>query len=189
MDTKTNKDQPRMRGLGMRGIVAHTYDGRPIYGDIYPMTEEEREEAEVEAHMEALREKQRREDRREDEARAADKRRKQYWKLPLSERLLEGSLFKPDTECRIWIRSRDGQGFGTMGLNGKRVKVHRVSFEAVYGVTSGDLIHVCKRKACINPDHIVVKGKGQRDFQHIPLRPGLDWEWRKALHNYVDDEE
>ena len=163
----------------MRGIFAHTYDGRPIYGDTRPMTEEEREEALLEIRMTEERASQRAEARKQAEDRKAAMMRRQYWNRPLAERLLEGSAHIHKTGCRIWRRSINTNGYGTLGLNGKRALVHRVSFEHVYGHVDAPLQHTCGRKTCINPDHLVVKG--QPGFPRIPRRPGLDVAWRETL--------
>jgi hypothetical protein len=164
MDNETSDNQPRMQG---------------IYGHTRPMTEEEREEALMEAHKAEMKAKEREAAQRQASDRKAATLRRQYWNRPLSERLLEGSAHIHKTGCRIWRRSLDGQGYGTMGLNGKRVKVHRVSFEAIYGGVDAPLKHTCGRKSCINPDHIVVKG--QPDFPRIPRREGIDVAWRETL--------
>jgi hypothetical protein len=73
------------------------------------------------------------------------------------ERFLSKIIIDPQTECWNWKASkRFGYGdFFPCGRR-KRVKAHRFSYEFFKGaVPSGlQLDHLCRNRACVNPDHL-----------------------------------
>ena len=63
---------------------------------------------------------------------------------------------RSDDECWEWRGSRDTSGYGAVTLDGKRSKVHRVSYELAYGLIPEGLQidHLCRVRACCNPAHL-----------------------------------
>ena len=65
-----------------------------------------------------------------------------------------------DTACWIWTGKRVHNGYGTFSYRvaGKRVYhyAHRYGYEALVGpIPPGlDLDHLCRRRDCVNPDHL-----------------------------------
>ncbi len=62
-------------------------------------------------------------------------------------------------DCWIWIRSKVTGGYGSMVINGKTKRAHRVSYELAYGVILTPdqfLHHVCRNKDCVNPEHLEI---------------------------------
>ena len=59
-------------------------------------------------------------------------------------------------ECWLWIASKDGMGYGTVGIDGRVHRAHRVSYEAAAGpIPAGRQIdHICHTPACVRPDHL-----------------------------------
>lgn len=73
------------------------------------------------------------------------------------QRLIDGAIGDPVTNCRIWQRARNTRGYGVLYVEGKVVLAHRAAFYAKHGrwPTGGMVIdHVCNTKACVNPDHL-----------------------------------
>lgn len=61
-----------------------------------------------------------------------------------------------DTPCWIWQLSLNDHGYGLDSLGGKAVLAHRHAYEERHGaVPDGlELDHLCRVRACINPDHL-----------------------------------
>jgi hypothetical protein len=62
-----------------------------------------------------------------------------------------------DTPCWIWQGTIDkAKGYGSIKIDGKMLKVHRVMYEREVGpIPEGmELDHRCKVRACMNPAHL-----------------------------------
>src|SRR5688500_1836821 len=65
-----------------------------------------------------------------------------------------------DSGCWIWqfAKARHGYGIKNVRLNGRRTtqQAHRWVYEQLVGPVprSLDLDHLCRVKACVNPDHL-----------------------------------
>ena len=60
-----------------------------------------------------------------------------------------------DDECWYWTGATQ-KGYGAIGLNGKTVRAHRMSYELLVGnIPEGkQLDHLCNNKLCVNPSHL-----------------------------------
>jgi hypothetical protein len=72
---------------------------------------------------------------------------------PCSEWGLKNGLTAP---CFIWESALDRDGYGSVSIGGKKVKVHRHVWEEAHGkIPKGLLIdHRCRVRSCINVDHL-----------------------------------
>lgn len=63
-----------------------------------------------------------------------------------------------DTEsgCWIWGGATDRHGYGSVTINYKRHKAHRLAFELLKGplIVGMSLDHLCRNPSCVNPDHL-----------------------------------
>jgi hypothetical protein len=77
----------------------------------------------------------------------------------LEDRLAEGVEPEPTSGCWIWCRQRMNKGYGivTIPYQGQRL-AHRASYEFFRGPIPNDkeLDHLCRVRACINPNHLEV---------------------------------
>lgn len=60
--------------------------------------------------------------------------------------------------CWLWAGSKNADGYGTVSLNGKNQKAHRVSYEVFNGPIPSNMVvmHKCDRPACVNPEHLTL---------------------------------
>jgi hypothetical protein len=74
---------------------------------------------------------------------------------PLMERMMAKVRLDSDG-CWTWTGSRIHNGYGKVKVNGLQVVSHRASYEALVGpIPDGmQLDHLCRNRACINPDHL-----------------------------------
>jgi hypothetical protein len=88
-----------------------------------------------------------------------------YGKLPLSrnmtgktlaERISLMSEHDNETGCRLWVRGKNGTGYGNLIFGGKSLLAHRAAYELAYGPLADGMkvCHRCDTPACVNPDHL-----------------------------------
>lgn len=67
---------------------------------------------------------------------------------------------KGDDECWIWTGYKDNLGYGTIGINKKMLKAHRVALELHLGreIIAGLVVchtaEICHCRNCVNPRHL-----------------------------------
>lgn len=68
-----------------------------------------------------------------------------------------------DGGCLVWVGARNRGGYGNITAAGKVRQVHRIAYVAARGedIPPGmPLDHLCRNRACVNPDHLeVVTGR------------------------------
>ena len=70
--------------------------------------------------------------------------------------------------CWEWKAALDAYGYGALRVSGKTVKAHRLSHAAFRGATERDLDHLCRNRACVNPDHLEPISRGE-NVRRSPL--------------------
>lgn len=64
----------------------------------------------------------------------------------------------PQGQCLVWGGSVDGGGYGTINVEGRSVKAHRLAYELAVGPipTGMCVLHSCDNPPCSNPAHLRV---------------------------------
>lgn len=68
------------------------------------------------------------------------------------------------TPCLIWAACRSSAGYAKFNAQGNRVEYgHRLAYEALIGPIPEGLVvdHLCRNRACVNPDHLEPVGRGE----------------------------
>lgn len=77
--------------------------------------------------------------------------------LPLAERFW-GKVDTTDDNggCWLWQASLGAWGYGTLRVDGKVKKAHRLAYGLVFGEPPADLCvcHTCDTPACVRPSHL-----------------------------------
>lgn len=70
--------------------------------------------------------------------------------------------------CWVWQGSTDRYGYAGFKLRGKRVLVHRYTFEFAHGPLDDDMTidHLCDRhRACVNPAHMEAVSRSENSVR------------------------
>lgn len=75
---------------------------------------------------------------------------------PIEKRLDDQTIPVTESGCWIWLGMLDSGGYGTIKLNRRTQKAHRVSWEHYRGLIPDEIkvLHRCDIPMCINPDHL-----------------------------------
>jgi hypothetical protein len=76
----------------------------------------------------------------------------------LIERIERMSVPEPNTGCWLLLGALGTHGYGTTTVSGRRVSVHRLSYEVHVGeIAPGKIVlHKCDTKSCVNPLHMTI---------------------------------
>lgn len=76
--------------------------------------------------------------------------------MPVRPRFDERYVPEPNTGCWLWTHTIFKTGYGSISVNGRPTKAHRVSWMLHHGEDPGRMhvLHKCDVPLCVNPDHL-----------------------------------
>jgi hypothetical protein len=94
------------------------------------------------------------------------------------ERIERDTFYEPNCGCWLYAGPVDEFGYGRIRINGKKLRVHRATFEYDNGKLPPEVkvMHSCDMPCCWNPDHLSagtdidniadMDKKGRRSLRH-----------------------
>ena len=72
------------------------------------------------------------------------------------ERRLQNIEIDAETGCHVYLGDHHNTGYGRISVGGRQQMAHRVNYERERGPIPDGLVldHLCRNRACINPDHL-----------------------------------
>lgn len=76
--------------------------------------------------------------------------------------------------CWVWQGRLNKDGYGRVQVKGKTIRAHRYFFEELIGpIPEGlQLDHLCRVRACVNPDHVEPVTNSANQLRSHVARPG-----------------
>lgn len=71
-------------------------------------------------------------------------------------RFLAKVALPDENGCLVWLASENGRGYGKFWFAGRLWPAHRFAYSALVGVIPDgmQLDHLCRNRACVNPEHL-----------------------------------
>lgn len=90
-------------------------------------------------------------------------------KHPMDERLRRMVEKQPDG-CWLWAGYRDRDGYGRIQVDGMGHMAHRVQMsELGFDIEGMEVDHVCRVRACVNPDHLEVVTREENERRKLEV--------------------
>jgi HNH endonuclease len=96
-----------------------------------------------------------------------------------------------ETPCWVWQRPLNGNGYGELRFNNRGRKAHAVFYERKHGeIPAGlELDHLCRVRACVNPDHLEPVTHAENMRRSVPGGPFAENAARThCIHGHPFDE-
>ena len=69
-------------------------------------------------------------------------------------------------DCWEWTKAINGRGYGSCWYQGRYWGAHRLVYSQLVGDPGSlHLHHLCRNKACVNPDHLAAMSQGDNNHQ------------------------
>lgn len=76
--------------------------------------------------------------------------------MTIKEKLFANRRIHEETGCWLWTAGQNGEGYGSIWIDGKAEKVHRISYREFIGEPKNLVCHkiACPFRHCFNPEHL-----------------------------------
>lgn len=93
-------------------------------------------------------------------------------------------------ECWPWNGALDQDGYGTMSVDGRQRRAHRLALIAVeISIPYGFVVdHKCRNRSCVNPEHLRVVTNRQNLLENSVAAAALNSQKTHCIHGHALDE-
>jgi len=80
--------------------------------------------------------------------------------------------FSSETSCYEWIAGKM-KGYGWFNRGDRSVLAHRFIYEIIKGAIPDNMVldHICRNRACVNPDHLRIVNRRQNALENSESFP------------------